>query len=114
MELSLCKECSAEELLKYGFKKCGVNNEMYKISIPLYRYKKIPVISVIFFVFVSEKYISYDVIDNNSGSIYIHLYNRNHSNPKRNKVLKSVINELNKCFENMKKANIISDYRKVK
>ena len=54
------------------------------------------------------------MIDNNSGELYTHLYNRMYSNPKHNKVLKKIIKELNIHLGRMKNAGIISDYRKVR
>lgn len=110
-EIVLNKDYKTDDLIKYGFKKYGTN---YRLNIPLYRYKDIPVVSASFIISVSDNYIGYDVIDNNSGEIYTHFYNRTYTNPKHNKVLKVVIKELNLNLEKMKRLNIISDYRKVK
>ena len=109
-EANLNKSYKLDDLIKYGFRKCGTN---YRLNLPLYKYKNIPVIIVNFIISTSDNYIGYDVIDNNSGGVYTHFYNRSYSNPKHNKVLKKVILEINKCLESMKNANIISNYRKV-
>lgn len=110
-KINLHKDCQVDDLINYGFKKFGT---IYKWSIPLYKYKHIPVINVNFAVSISDGYIGYDIIDNNSGGLYIHLYNRKYSNPKRNKVLKNVIKELNLHLEKMKNTGIISNYRRVR
>ena len=72
-EIKLHKNCKIKDLTKYGFKKYGFN---YKLSIPLYKYKNAPVISASFMISMNDNYIGYDVIDNNSGEIYTHFYNR--------------------------------------
>lgn len=110
-KISLYKNCDSNDLIKYGFKKCGSN---YKLNIPLYKYKNIPVISVNFIISDSYDYIGYDVIDCNSGELYIHFYNREYSNSKSNIVLKKVIKELNRLFDKMKNEKIISDYEEIK
>lgn len=110
-EINLHKECKKDDLTKYGFRKCGV---AYRLNIPLYKYKNTPVISANFVVLLSDNYIGYDVIDNNSGELYTHLYNRLYSNPKCNKVLKKIIKELNIILEKMKNSELISDYIEVK
>ncbi len=109
-EINLYKDYNINDLIKHGFKKYGM---VYKLNIPLYKYKNIPVISVNLTVSTSDNYIGYDVIDNNSGELYTHLYNRMYANSKHNKVLKEVIKKLNKSFEKLKDAKIISDYQKV-
>ncbi|MCI8579211.1 MAG: hypothetical protein HFH04_00425 [Dorea sp.] len=110
-EINLHKECKKDDLAEYGFRKCGAE---YRLNIPLYKYKHTPIISVNFVVSIFDNYIGYDVIDNNSGELYTHLYNRMYSNPKHNKVLKKIIKELNIHLERMKNVGIISDYRKVR
>lgn len=110
-EINLHKNYNINDFIKYGFRKYGT---IYKLNIPLYKYKITPVISVNFMVFIPDNYIGYDVIDNNSGELYTHFYNRIYTNPKRNKVLKKIIDELNKHLEEMKNLGIIHNYRKVK
>ena len=40
-KIDLHKNCDNKDLIKFGFKKYGTN---YKLNIPLYKYKNIPVI----------------------------------------------------------------------
>lgn len=70
------------------------------------------ILSLICLISISD--MRYDVIDNNSGEMYGHLYNRMYTNPKYNKVLKKVIRELNAIFRKMKNVGIISNYEKVR
>ena len=91
-------------LQDYGFVKHGLN---YKLSIPLYAYKRTPVISVNFLVTGTNDYIGYDVIDNNSDMIYSAYYDTSQTN--ENKVLDKIKQKLNKVFEEMVEKNILEE-----
>ena len=71
------------------------------------------VISVSFITSDSYDYIGYDIIDCNSGELYIHFYDRDYGNSKDNIVLQKVIYELNNQFEKMKNEKIIAEYKEV-
>lgn len=101
-QLKLGKNCNHENLIAYGFKKHGLN---YTLSVPLYTYKKIPVISANFMVSGLDNYIGYDVIDNNSDMIYSAYYDTNLDN--ENKVLDKVKRKLDEVFEDLKEKNIL-------
>ena len=88
----------------YGFVKHGLN---YKLSIPLYAYKRTPVISVNFLVSGTNDYIGYDVIDNNSGIIYSAYYDT--SQISENKVLDKIKRKLDEVFEEMVEKNILEE-----
>lgn len=108
--IKLHKSCDINNILKYGFKKIGSN---YKLNVPLYRYKNTSVVSVNFVISESCDYIGYDIIDCNSGELYIHFYNREYSNSKNNVVLKKVIKELNIQLQKMKDEKVISEYKEI-
>ena len=101
-QLKLSKDCSHEVLTSFGFRKHGLN---YKLNIPLYTYKKIPVISVHFLVSGLDNYIGYDVIDDNSGTIYSAYYDASLKND--NKVLDKIKKKLEEIFEEMTEKNIL-------
>lgn len=103
-QLRLDKRCTPKILQDYGFVKHGLN---YKLSIPLYTYKKTPVISVNFLVSGINDYIGYDVIDNNSDMIYSAYYDA--SQISENKVLDKIKQKLNKVFEEMVEKNILEE-----
>ena len=101
-QLRLDKRCTPKILQDYGFVKHGLN---YKLSIPLYAYKRTPVISVNFLVSGTNDYIGYDVIDNNSDMIYTAYYDT--SLCAENKVLEKVKRKLDEIFEEMTEKNIL-------
>lgn len=101
-QLKLSKECSHDKLAQYGFKKFGLN---YKLNIPLYTYKKTPVISAHFLVSSLDNYIGYDVIDDNSGTIYSAYYDTDLKT--ENKVLDKIKKKLEEIFEEMTEKNIL-------
>lgn len=101
-QLKLSKKCKHEDLVAYGFRKHGLN---YKLSVPLYTYKKIPVISINFLVSCLDNYIGYDVIDNNSDMIYTAYYDT--SLCAENKVLEKVKRKLDEILEEMTEKNIL-------
>lgn len=101
----LNKHCKIKNLLEYGFRK---NKKYYELIKPIYINNNCPVISVKFIISLDDSFIDYDVINNNSGELYTHFYNREYGNQKQNKVLKIIINELNKILKEMKSRNIIS------
>lgn len=109
-KIKLHKDCDSSDVIKFGFKKYGTN---YRLNVPLYKYKNTPIISVSFAITESFEYIGFDIIDCNSGDLYIHFYNREYSNSKNNAVLKKVIQELNNQFQKMKSAKIITEYMEV-
>ena len=103
-QLRLDKRCTPKILQDYGFVKHGLN---YKLSIPLYAYKRTPVISVNFLVSGTNDYIGYDVIDNNSGIIYSAYYDT--SQISENKVLDKIKRKLDEVFEEMVEKNVLEE-----
>ena len=103
-QLRLDKRCTPKFLQDYGFAKHGLN---YKLSIPLYAYKRTPVISVNFLVSGTNDYIGYDVIDNNSGIIYSAYYDTRQIS--ENKVLDKIKRKLDEVFEEMVEKNILEE-----
>lgn len=101
-QLRLSKDCNHENLIAYGFKKHGLN---YTLSVPLYTYKKLPVISANFVVSRLDNYIGYDIIDNNSDMIYSSYYDTDQVN--ENKVLDKIKRKLDEVFEDLKEKYIL-------
>ena len=104
--LKLHKKCSHEKLISFGFKKMGLK---YKLTIPLYKYKNIPVIAANFTIIPVENYMGCDVIFCKDNSLYTAFYEREYGNSKKNKVLKVVDNQLQKEINNMREKEIIEE-----
>lgn len=101
----LTNECNISDLVSYGFKKVGAD---YKMSVPLYTYKKQPVIVGVFHVDLIDEYLRIEV-RNNSGALYGAYYDREFSNPSKNKVLKQVNKKLNAEIKKMFEKEIIQN-----
>lgn len=101
-ELKLCKECNHEKLIDFGFRKYGT---MYRLTVPIYSYHDMAVISVSFGVSALDNHIGYDVIDNNTGMIYSPYYNNSYSS-SGNLVLKKVNRNVNKVIRALEENQI--------
>lgn len=102
----LTNECSVSDLISYGFKKVGAD---YKMSVPLYTYNKQPVIVGVLHVDFLDEYLRIE-IRNSSGSLYGAYYDREFSNPNKNRVLKIVNGKINAEIKKMRDKKIIQEW----
>lgn len=108
-DIYLNKNCKISDLIECGFRK---NKNYYILNTPVYTNNSYPAISVKIIISLDNNHIDYDVINNNSGELYTHFYNRKYGNQEHNQVLLIIINELNKIFKKLNDKRIISHYRK--
>lgn len=106
-QLKLHKECTHDKLIKFGFKKYGLK---YKLFLPLYKYKTHDVIIAEFLVSTIDHYIGYDVIDNNTGTLYFPYYSND--GILNNLVKQKIVKKMDEIFEELNNRNIITEYKK--
>ena len=102
-QLKLHKECTHDKLVKFGFRKYGLS---YKLFLPLYKYKTHDVIIVEFLVSTIDHYIGYDMIDNNTGTLYFPYYSND--NNLNNLVLQQITEKIIRIFDELSNQNIIA------
>lgn len=100
--ISINTHCDHNKLIRYGFKKYGMN---YKLFIPLYENHKDTIISAEFLISMESNYAGYDVMDLCSKTIYVPYYNREYS--YRNLVADEVTQTLNRILKDMESKKII-------
>lgn len=104
--MKLHKNCNHEKLISYGFKKYG---SIYRLSLPVYKYKKHVVVECDFEIDLSNNTFSYDVFDNNTQSSYIPYYDTSYSTFKNNIVYKKISKLVDKELKKMIGEKIIAE-----
>lgn len=94
--------CTEKMLKDYGFSK---NNNLYKISKPLYENNGIPLIILSLVVDMNNQYVGYDIIDQNTKLLYFAFYDQTQNN--QNVVLHKVENKLQEILRDMDQKNIL-------
>lgn len=101
-KLLLHNKCSHKRLINYGFIYDGIG---YKLSYPLYKSNDKAVIIINIKILLHDKYIGYDIIDNNSKMIYVPFYSKDYM--ASNAVLENIKLKLDNLFFDMKQNQII-------
>ena len=104
--MKLHKNCNHEKLISYGFKKYG---SIYRLSLPVHKYKEHIVIECDFEIDLSNNTFSYGVFDNNTQSSYIPYYDTSYSTFKKNTVYKKISKLVDKELKKMINEKIIAE-----
>lgn len=89
------KTVTHTRLISFGFKKYG---KIYRLSVPVCLYKGRPTLSLDFLINIEEKSFQYEVIDNNTGSLYSSFYNQRYG---KNYVVDTTKKKLNEYINKM-------------
>lgn len=95
--IKINKTVTHTRLISFGFRKYG---KTYRLSVPICMYKGKPTLSLDFIINIEEKSFQYEIIDNNTGTIYSSFYNQrygrsyvvNTTQKKLNEYIKKMIN----------------------
>lgn len=104
--MKLHNNCNHGKLILYGFKKYG---SIYRLSLPVHKYKEHIVIECDFEINLSDRTFSYDVFDNNTQSSYIPYYDTSYSTFEKNIVYKKISKLVDKELEKMISKEIITE-----
>lgn len=89
------KTVTHTRLISFGFRKYG---KIYRLSVPVCLYKGRLTLSLDFLINIEEKSFQYEVIDNNTGSLYSSFYNQRYG---KNYVVDTTKKKLNEYINKM-------------
>lgn len=105
MEIRLNKNCDHNTLIGQGFQKYG---SKYILNIPLYKYKKVPIIELRFLASIMDDcYIEYEIVDCTTDASYTPFYNPEYPGVKNNLVLQKVKRKFKKEINKLIKSGIL-------
>lgn len=93
--IKINKSVTHTRLISFGFRKYG---KTYRLSVPICLYKGRPTLSLDFLINIEEKSFQYEVIDNNTGSLYSSFYNQRYG---KNYVVDTTKKKLNEYINKM-------------
>ena len=89
------KTVTHTRLMSFGFRKYGTT---YRLSVPICLYKGRSTLSLDFSINMEEKSFQYEIIDNNTGSLYSSFYNQRYG---KNYVVDTTKKKLNEYIKKM-------------
>lgn len=93
--IKINKTVTHTRLISFGFRKYG---KTYRLSVPICMYKGRSTLSLDFIINIEEKSFQYEIIDNNTGTLYSSFYNQRYG---RNYVVNTTQKKLNEYINKM-------------
>lgn len=99
--IKINKTVTHTRLISFGFRKYG---KTYRLSVPICMYNGKPTLSLDFIINIEEKSFQYEIIDNNTGTLYSSFYNQRYG---RSYVVNATQEKLNEYINKMINCKIL-------